>query len=39
MEMFGIFKGEPYIYIYVGEVNDNGDVKNNNGDEHYDNDL
>ncbi|XP_071918009.1 uncharacterized protein [Coffea arabica] len=33
MYMFGMFRDEPYIHIYVGEVNDNGDVENNNGNQ------
>ncbi|XP_071925324.1 uncharacterized protein [Coffea arabica] len=33
MHMFGMFRDEPYIHIYVGEVNDNRHVENNNGNQ------
>nr|XP_027085000.1 thermospermine synthase ACAULIS5-like [Coffea arabica] len=28
-----MFRDEPYIHVYVGEVNDNRDVENNNGNQ------
>ena len=30
IKMFEIFRDKLYIHIYVGEVNDNGDIENNN---------